>query len=273
MKAWREACYNSDDEARPHVQLRVFACLLERKSQMQEEPQIVLAIPGLWPTRADIIGAIVRQGRFLFTGDSFTDLSTQLSYSLDIHERDEKLAGAIAFAGQHSITREDIVQLQRHTFVLYLIGPGGLAGAARDIMPVASSLLQTGGIAVQIVTSGAAHSAPYWHLMTEHRANLPALFDAYVTLAQQDGRFFSVGMQVFGLPDALVEGAPDPNEAGELLQTFLLFALLENPALKDGQSFRVDPESPAYRLTYGPSDLQEPDNLMYNPYGIWRLSI
>lgn len=238
---------------------------------MQEDAHIILAIPGAWPTRAEIVGAIVRQGRFLFSGDTITDLTTQLSYSLDIHERDEKLASAIAFAGQHSITREDVAKLQQHTFVLYLIGPGGVSAAARDIMPVAESLLQAGGMAVQVLTSGAAHSAAYWRMITQHRANPPALFDAYVTFAQQEGRFFSVGMQVFGLPDALVEGVLDPHEAGELIQTFLLFTLLENPALKDGQAFRIDPQAPTYRLSYGPSDLQEPDNLMYNPYGVWRM--
>lgn len=236
-----------------------------------EELQIVLAIPGRWATRAEIVAAIVKQGRFLFAGDMITDLQTQLSYSLDIHERDEKLAAAIAFAGQHSISREDYARLQEHTFVLFLIGPGGVVAAARDVMPVADSLLQAGGVAVQIVISGAAHSPAYWHLLTEHRANPPALFDAYVTFAQQDGRFFSVGMHTFGLPDAIAEGVDDPNEAGELLQTFLLFTLLEHPELKDGQAFRIDPQSPTYRLHYGPSDLQEPDNLMYNPFGVWRL--
>lgn len=238
---------------------------------MQEELQIVLAIPGSWPTRAEIVGAIVRQGRFLFAGNSITDLRTQLTYSLDIHERDEKLIGAIAFAGQHSIEEADLAQLAAHTFVLYLIGPGGLAAAARNIMVAAESLLRAGGTAVQVATSGTAHSAAYWRLLTDHRDNLPALFEAFVTLAEQDGRFFSVGMHTFGLPDAVVEGASDPNAAGELLQTFLLYVLLENPDLKDGQAFRVDPQSPAYRLNYGPSDLQEPDNLMYNPYGLWKL--
>lgn len=239
---------------------------------MPEEVQLVIAIPGTWPSRAEVVGAIVRQGRFLFAGDSITDLRTNLTYSLDIHERDEQLASAIAFAGQHSLTQADADNLAAHTFVLYLIGPGGLIAATRDIMPVVESLLQSGGSAVQIVLSGAAHSAAYWRVLTEHRSNTPALFDAFVTLAQQETRFFSVGMHAFGLPDALVEGAADPNEAGELLQTFLLFVLLENPALKDGQAFRVDPDSSTYRLSYGPSDLQEPDNLMYNPYGVWRLS-
>ncbi|KAB8143481.1 DUF4261 domain-containing protein [Chloroflexia bacterium SDU3-3] len=240
---------------------------------MQEELQIVLAIPGEWPTRAEMVAAIVRQGRFLFSGDIITDLRTQLSYSLDIHERDEHLIPAILFAGQHSMTPADAERLQRHTFVLYLIGPGGMAPAARDMMTVADSLLQAGGSAIQVSTSGAAHSPAYWHLLTEHRTNGAALFDTYVTFAQQGSRFFSVGMHVFGLPDALIEHAGDPNEAGELLQTFLLYTLLENPPLKDGHAFRADPQSPAYRLAYGPSDLQEPDNLMYNPYGIWRLSV
>lgn len=238
----------------------------------QEEPQLVLAIPGNWPTRADVVGAIVKQGRFLFSGDSITDLRTQLSYSLDIHERDEHLVGAIAFAGQHSLQAADVAKLQNHTFVLYLIGPGALQAAARDMMVAADNLLQAGGVAVQVAGSGAAHSAAYWHLLTEHRANPPALFDAYVTFAAQDDQFFSLGMHTFGLPDALVAGEDDPHAAGELLQTFLLYVLLENPPLKDGHAFRVDPESPTYRLSYGPSDLQEPDNLMYNPYGIWKLT-
>jgi hypothetical protein len=238
---------------------------------MQEDVQIVLGIPGNWPTQADIVAGIVKQGKLVFTGNTVTDLSTQLTYSLDIHERDHNLAEMLSYTGQHSLSPQEIERIAKHTYVLYLIGPGGMVRAARDLMQVADYLLQAGGLAVQVTTSSGGHSAAYWHLLTQHRDQPPALFDAYVTLMANETSFFSAGMHNLGLPDALVDMPVDPNEAGELLQTFLLFTLLENPDLKDGHTFRVDPQSPLYRLSYGPCETHEPDNLMYNPYGMWRL--
>jgi hypothetical protein len=201
-----------------------------------------------------------------------TDMVTQLSYSLDIHERDEQLPRALAVAGQHSLSRADMEAIERHTFVLYLIGAGGMLKAARDMMTVGANLLQAGGRAVRVETSGAAHSAADWQRLAQHREHDAALFEGYVTFIMKQNSFFSCGMHNLGLPDALLEGDISPDEAGEMLQTFLLFALLDKPDLKSGNTFSLDPQSPRYQLSYEACATYAPDDLFYNPFGMWRLT-
>lgn len=238
---------------------------------MDQDLQIVLSIPGTWPTRAEIVAALVRQGRFLFTGNMITDITSQLSYSLDIHERDEQLPRAFELGGQHSLGPADLAAIERHTYVLYVIGPGGVLAAARDMASIGAGLLDAGGLAVRVETSGAAHSAADWRHLVAHQAHDAALFEAYVTFIAKEGSFFSCGMHNLGLPDALVENVA-PNEAGELLQTFLLYALLEQPELRSGNSFSIGPQLPRYRLTYEECATFARDSLFYNPFGVWRLA-
>ncbi|HEY1016971.1 MAG TPA: DUF4261 domain-containing protein [Herpetosiphonaceae bacterium] len=238
---------------------------------MTNEPDIILGLPGQWPSRSAIVTSIVqRSDGLIFAGKLLRDTHTDQSYELDIYDRDPDLARAFAIAGRQALTEADLAAIESHTATLYLIGKGGSAQRAKQIMQVGARLLGAGALAVKVESAGKAHSASDWRALAA--ADEPAaLYHAYVTLVGGRGVFYSCGMHNIGLPDAVVPGSLAPDSAARLLEAFLLYLLLEHPALKPGHTFSVDAQAPRYRLRLAPCALHEPDDPFHNPYGMWML--
>jgi hypothetical protein len=238
---------------------------------MTHEPDIILGVPGQWPTRSDIVTAIARlSGGLIFAGHVLHDTTTNHSYQLDVYEHDPDLARAFALAGRRSLSDIDLAAIDAHTYTLYVIGTGGSRERAKQLMQVCTRLLQAGGLAVKIETAGVAHSANDWQTFTTD-PEPSALYSAYVTLIGTPERFYSCGMHNLGLPDAVVPGRLSANEAAQLLETFLRYLFLEQPNLKTGQTFSSDVQAPRYQLRLTPCTFYAADDPFYNPYGLWML--
>jgi hypothetical protein len=232
---------------------------------------IILGLPGAWPTRSDIIASIARlSDGLLFAGKVLLDTTTNQSYQLDIYEHDPDLVRAFALAGRRSLTETDLAAIEGHTHTLYVIGQGGSVERAKLLMQIGARLLRAGGLAVKVESSGVAHSASDWQTLTA-APELSALYFAYVTLIGDHGRFYSCGMHNLGLPDAIVPGTLLPDDAAQLLEMFLLYLLLEQPKLKNGHTFSTAPQAPRYRLQLAPCTFYEADDPFHNPYGMWVL--
>jgi Domain of unknown function (DUF4261) len=236
---------------------------------MTKEPDIILGLPGQWPTRSDIIASIARQSDgLIFAGKILRDTTTNQSYQLDIYEHDPHLVRAFALAGRHSLTEADLAAIDAHTHTLYVIGKGGSGERAKLLMQVGTRLLRAGALAVKVESTGIAHSANDWQTLTA--APQPAaLYSAYVTLIGDQERFYSCGMHNLGLPDAVVPGTVPANDAAQLLEAFLLYLLLEQPSLKNGHTFSINAQAPRYRLRLMSCTFYEADDPFYNPYGMW----
>jgi hypothetical protein len=137
-------------------------------------------------------------------------------------------------------------------------------------MEMASGVLRAGGTGVKVESSAVSHSAEGWLDLAAQKPVL-ALYEAYVTFVRGRDHYFSCGMHNLGLRDAMVDIAVPPPEAWRLLQAFQQYLLLEDPALEDGQLFRQTPDSPTFRLHREACALYPDDDLLYNPYGMWRL--
>jgi len=238
---------------------------------MAKEPDIILGLPGLWPTRSDIVTSIVRlSDGLIFAGKVLLDTTTNQSYQLDIYEHDPDLVRAFALAGRRSLTENDLAAIDAHTHTLYVIGKGGSGERAKLLMQVSTRLLRAGGLAVKVESTGVAHSTNDWQ--TLNAAPEPsALYSAYVTLIGDHERFYSCGMHNLGLPDATVSVRLPSNDAAQLLETFLLYLLFEQPNLKSGHTFSINAQTPRYRLRLAPCTFYEADDPFYNPYGMWTL--
>jgi hypothetical protein len=238
---------------------------------MTKDSTIILGLPGTWPTRSDIVASIAGLSEgLIFAGKILLDTTTYQSYQLDIYEHDPELVRAFALAGRRSLTEADLAAIDAHTHTLYVIGKGGSSERAKLLMQVGARLLRAGGLAVKVESAGVAHSASDWQTLTA--ASEPsALYSAYVTLVGNEKHFYSCGMHNLGLPDAIVPGTLLPNDAAQLLETFLLYLLLEQPNLNNGHTFSTSPQAPRYRLQLAPCTLYEADDPFYNPYGMWVL--
>ena len=233
---------------------------------------VVIGVPGNWPDRAALGRDIVTKtdARLLVSGNVLIHAATGHAFEIDIYPHDPNLARAFKVAGSHWITQDDLTRIQAHTQTVYLLGPGGNLENAREMMQVASGLLDAGGIAVKVESTGKASSRTDWAQMTAGTNPLLA-YDAYVVFGYGGNTTYSCGMHVLGYQDAIITGDLPPNEAVALVDTFLKYLLVEQPALAEGHSFSLAPDAPHYQLKLEPCSIVAPDDLFYNPFGVWRL--
>ena len=238
---------------------------------METGNQIVIGIPGKWPSRKAIVTDIASKSNgLLFAGLVLMNTATKEGYKLEVYEHDPHLAKAFEIAGRPRITEENVQAIRSHTFTLYLIAEGRSPEMAQKVLNVGCGLLQAGGIAVRVETTGKAHVAQDWFALAAAK-NETALYHAFVTLIGSKGVFYSCGMHNLGYRDAIVKGDITPNDAAQLLQTFLLYTLIEKPTLQDGHTFSETADSPYYRLRSVSCETYERDHTFFNPFGMWQL--
>lgn len=239
---------------------------------VQGKVTVVIGVPGSWPDRATLGRDIITKtdARLLVSGNVLIHAATGHAFEIDIYPHDPNLAPAFKVAGSHWITQDDLKQIEAHTQTVYLLGPGGNLDNAREMMQVANGLLDAGGIAVKVESTGKASSRTDWAQMTAG-SNPLLVYDAYVVFAYGDNTAYSCGMHVLGYQDAIIASDLPPDEAVALLDIFLKYLLVEQPALSEGHTFSVAPDAPDYRLELETCSIAEPDDLFYNPFGVWRL--
>jgi hypothetical protein len=67
---------------------------------MQTQPEIVIGIPGQWPTRSDLVKDIAnRSGGYLFAGMILMHVATGEAFSLEVYDHDPNLAEIFAITG------------------------------------------------------------------------------------------------------------------------------------------------------------------------------
>lgn len=235
--------------------------------------QLVVGVPGPWADRSALMEALVRAhgARYLFAGKIFLEGETRRSCEIDLYEHDEQLRLAFRYAGGGAFPEALLDAVAAHRTTAYLVFDEPDYEAARTAVRFVDALLDAGGIAVKVESAGVAHTAERWR---ELGASDEA-FDTYtlfVQLVGGDGRYFSCGMQNFGLPDAAVPSSLDLQEGAHLLNVFNVYRLAEAPVLNDGETFSLAPDAPYYRLTREPYDAgYDPEDVLYNPHGLWSL--
>jgi hypothetical protein len=239
---------------------------------MAKTPQTVIGIPGQWPDRKDIVMSIAsRSGGYLFAGMAMMKVGTKDGFMLEIHEHVPSLAQTLSIAGAGRFTDEELDTINSHTFTVYLSAPSGSIDAGKKLLHAAQGLLKAGGMAVLIESTGTAHHRDQWAEFCANDEDLGALLHAYVTYVGGDGSFYSCGMHNLGYSDVIVEADIPAEDAAPLLHAFVGYLLMENPTLKNGQTFSLDADSPRYRLFHEPCNIHEKDDLFYNPFGMWKL--
>lgn len=233
----------------------------------------IVGVPGTWADREAILAAIAEVDGFAFTGEDIVERQTEQSMLLEIYDHDPAMRQAFEIAGRASELGEaDLDAVGAHTFCLYLVDQhGGTLDGARRMIRFASALLDAGGLAVKVESSGKAHSAEEWRQMAE-RPELPALFHAFVTYARAEEGLYSCGMHNIGYPDVVVAGDLPVNDAGPVIDSFLMYQLLEDPDLGDGDTFGVAADAPRFRIERKPCTLFPEQDPFHNPFGVWELT-
>lgn len=240
---------------------------------METLPKIILGIPGHWKSRDEFKEALTRNGNgYIYMGSHIGCLENPGEfYEVDISDYNPYITEAIEVGGHGLFSKEDINQLKTHNSVIYLIGDGGSIDKVLKIMDVASALLNAGGIAVNVESSGRARTKEDWLDITKSK-EISRVFTAFIQMSRTENAYYTTGMHCFGFCDVITstEGITEM-EVANLFKLFCLYILEENPKINDGQTFSLDLNSPFYLLKQGKCTMFEEDDPFFNPYGVWHM--
>jgi hypothetical protein len=180
------------------------------------------------------------------------------------------LKQAFSYALVGKLENELLAKIDQHTFTVYIISKVINLDSIREIIDVGVGILKAGGIAIKIETVGVAYTKEEWGNLAENKDSFP-LYSHFVTLVRDENLIYSCGMQSFGLSDVVVSSKIDPAVATDLINSFNLYILLENPEIKDGNTFSIDNESPMYMVSHVTDFRYEEDDDFYNPRGLFEL--
>ena len=199
------------------------------------------------------------------------DLQTKESFGFEVYDRDPHLAEAFRVAGQGRLSPELLASIADHKYTIYILSQQQDIAAAKSMLRLAAFLLDAGGLAVKVETTGVAHSADRWRYYARSNGLL-SLYDAYVTLVGSRDFNYTCGMHNFGLPDASLTNQIPAKDAPEYLVAFNQWNLIERPTLTDGTRFATSLSDPVFALShqdYG----YDPEDEYNNPHGRWHLEL
>ena len=235
--------------------------------------RLIVGVPGSWKERGELVLSVAKSsgGAYLFAGGVFMETATQQACEMDWQEHDDEMRRAFEIAGQGKLSGTLLDAVGAHGSTAYLVFDEPGYETARMAARFVRVLLQAGGIAVKIESAGVAHSPERWREAWDSE-NPFDIYSLFVVLVGGEGRYFSCGMHNFGLPDAAVPSTLGPQDGAKLLNVFNVYRLVERPELGDGETFSVEPDTPRFTLKREPYEAgYEPDDPLYNPYGLWSL--
>jgi hypothetical protein len=215
----------------------------------------------------------------------------------EFRSHDEKMLQAFQASSMTwpSFTPQDYARIEGHRIVLYVLSENLVAAGApvvgRAFLNLGRRLLDAGGIAIKCESSGISHSRTRWSGFDDKADRnavdkWSALFQAYVVypIASKTD-MYTCGMHLLGAPDLIISlptiqnlvkaGESDASATAWFFRTFAMYLLSECPVgnFASGHTFRVDQESPRYRVIWEPCAGFAEDNLFFNPFGRWRFTV
>jgi hypothetical protein len=234
------------------------------------EARIVVCIPGKWRDREELVQQIsAHADGFSIIGDNLLEQQTQSTLELHVEALNPRMKQAFAAVAPHWSDTDAMRQIDEHTLVAYLIGRGGSHPRAITMMLAAAALVKAGGLGVKIDSSGIAHSAEAWTLLTNNRHQFSA-HEAFVAYVVGD-EVHTCGMHSFGMRDCVI-AIGEADDPLELLRVFSWYLFTETPTIRSGTTFSVADGQPRYRLSEETCTHYAAGDGFMNLNGMWRLS-
>ncbi|HEX7902321.1 MAG TPA: hypothetical protein VF487_00480 [Chitinophagaceae bacterium] len=235
----------------------------------------VLCIPGHWTSDQEVKLSIVRSnnGEYIAAGGVLMNAKNQCHFTFEVCKRDDRMRQSFAVAGRVTgVTENFLNEIENHNLVVYISVPSGSLFEAEHIAFAGAAVLKAGGIGIKVETAGKAFEKETWVDLTNNfqESNLYEMF-VIDSLYQKDGTTFSCGMQNLGLKDTIVSGLPFQG-AVDLIRIFGYYQLVDKPVIFPSQTFTPTPDSPLYRITEETNPPYKGEELLGNPFGMWRLT-
>jgi hypothetical protein len=236
--------------------------------------KITLCIPINLQNRQEI--AVVLEHRYfteyVFMGRIFQSTITDESCVIDIGDSKAYLANDFELAGQDKLDIATLQQINNCPQAIYLTSYDTGYDACLSIAKLAQILLQIGGIAIMVESTGIAHSKDRW-LANYNSKDVFEIYSLFVMLIEGEDYYYSCGMHNFGQADVAIARSEELSLAIYLMNVFNYYRLTESPILQEGHTFQPDIECSKYQLKWMVDRENAPDSYQHNPHGRWLLTM
>ncbi|MEM6612010.1 MAG: hypothetical protein AAF652_07105 [Cyanobacteria bacterium P01_C01_bin.72] len=242
---------------------------------------IVLCIPTSFKNRQELAAALENKHgvEYVLMGRIFRSTVSSDSCEIEIiRNRDRfssmtsSLADDFELAGQDKLDFATLQQIHNCPQIIYLTSTDSDYAGCLRIANLARVLLQVGGIAIKVESSGLAHSGEKW-LTNCDSHDVFDIYSLYVVLVEGKDHYYSCGMHNFGKADVTVSIESDVGLAIYVMNVFNYYRLTESPILQDGHTFQPDIECPHYRLEWVMDRESPAHSPQHNPHGRWYLAL
>jgi len=200
------------------------------------------------------------------------DVREQDQLRVQLLGRHPRMVDAFRAAGRGDISAELEEKIAQHQSSIYLRFAANFVEERTRVLKYTELARQLGGMAIKIESSGVGHAWERWfHLLASQNE-----FDWYcavVMLLADEGIYYSCGMHHFGLADAAIGKHLAPRNAGNLLNKFNYWRIVEPRELKSGDIFRLDDSNRRYRVDLKRDQINPTEDLFHNPQGLWFLTL
>jgi tetratricopeptide (TPR) repeat protein len=234
--------------------------------------KLILCVPGPWGSEKDLHRSLHKVPEVEINDSQLKDLKTGFAGKLEFTEQDIQLVDVFELSGATWIDKKFIAELTRHKSVVYAVSSEQSLDAARGMLTLGAALLQAGGLAIKVDSSGLTHSRQAWLEFAEEPTPLN-LLKAYVTLLDEENRFVSRGMNNFGLPEAAVGSFAAIDSVSHILLGFNLDLISLNVVDPEpGDIWDMEGEIAPWILEGPLPQDTNPNDPYYNPQGTWLLT-
>ncbi|MGL5831725.1 MAG: hypothetical protein ACRC1Z_00640 [Waterburya sp.] len=246
---------------------------------------IRICIPINLKHRQEIVAALSnRYGtEYVLMDRIFKSTITQASCVIDICEHREawailnsadnsenNLANDFQLAAKDHFDPLTLKQISHSPQVIYLTSTDTGFAACLRMVKLAQVLLQIGGVAIKLESTGIAHDKDRW-LTCSNTDDVFEIYSLFATLIEGEDYYYSCGMHNFGKADVAIADTEDLGLAVYVMNVFNYYRLTESPILQDGHTFQPDITCPKYQIEWMMDRESYQDSYQHNPYGRWYL--
>jgi hypothetical protein len=228
-------------------------------------PRITLRIPGAWSGPQELLQRLPAGFRLDSEHLSLPD-GTKVEFTP--LPPDEQFSGVFQSACRRCPTDEELAVLARYRVNIALSGTGGSLESALALMQAGAAIVRAGGAGVFIDNSALAHGGDDWLAMTED-GGPDAISFAFAGIIRSELEVYTMGMQVMGFPDLLLNAA-DVDEEGEMIVDIIRYVCGGDHPIDVGHVL-ADEFGPRFQVVTKVGDEFDAESPMHNPYG--RLKI
>lgn len=246
--------------------------------EISKELEVVIGIPGIWKNEIELRESLIKNGEpFFYVGGMLTHILKMYHVIVVFNDKEINICEQFKHLGRGRFDEKNLIELVKHESMVYIVKDILTTEDFIDMLEVGKSLLNSGGLAIKVQTSGISYRKEDWielcnrDYSTDDELTFANLYTGFINLSSFPDNYSSVGMMSFGHPDVLLGIDEDINEAAFIINNINQYQVLNDRVINTGETFSLDEDSQWYRFNLVDDTRFNPGDSRINPLGIWRM--